>query len=213
MNEGAFGEVDSRAGIPGTLTLDFARSWVRPRVSDKRFRHIRAVAKVGRDLAELAGCDAFLVELAAWLHDACKEIKDRELIESGERLGLVLHPIERMNGHLIHGPVAALTVQAELGLTNDQVLEAISQHTLGGARLSLISKVVFLADCLEEGRPSDYTAPIWQALNMDGELDLDLALVVACDLNLRSLIDSGKPIHPRTVEMRNYYLDVVRQRG
>jgi predicted HD superfamily hydrolase involved in NAD metabolism len=201
-----------RAGVPEAVTLDFASQWIRTRVSEKRYRHVAAVAHLAGRLATKCGCDAYLAELAGWLHDACKQQKDRELVSLAEKQGLELRPIERASPHVLHGPVAAGLLRAELGLTNQEVLDAISQHTLGAAPMGALAKVVFLADCLEEGRPQEYAGPIWEALDMDGAFDMDRAVLTACDLNLRSLIDDGKPIHPRTVEVRNFYLDLICRR-
>lgn len=200
------------AGIPPSVSIDSVIDWVRPRVSDKRFRHTMGVVDVARKLAATAPCDPYLAELAAWLHDACKERKDKELVEMAVKYRLNPNKIERAQGHLLHGPVAAAVVKEELGITHQEVLRAISQHTLGFVPMSNLSKVLFLADCLEQGRPSDYTDLIWLALDLGGENDLDHAIVAAADLGLKHLISSGKPIHPRTVEVRNYYLDQVRHR-
>ncbi|HEY9867842.1 MAG TPA: bis(5'-nucleosyl)-tetraphosphatase (symmetrical) YqeK [Candidatus Obscuribacterales bacterium] len=207
-NTAAFGH----AGVPEAVTLDFASQWVRTRLSEKRYRHVAAVARLAGRLATKSGCNPYLAELAGWLHDACKQLKDRELVSLAEQQGLKLLPIERASPHVLHGPVAAGLVRRELNLTNEEVLDAISQHTLGEAPMGLLSKVVFLADCLEEGRPQEYAGPIWEALDLDGAFDMDRAVLTACDLSLRSLIDDGKPIHPKTLEVRNYYLDLLAHR-
>jgi predicted HD superfamily hydrolase involved in NAD metabolism len=211
-------------GIPHDFTLEKAEAWVRPRTSEKRFLHVKGVAKVARQLAEEAGCDPFLAELAGWLHDACKETKDRDLVMEALQFGLQLTPLDRISGHLWHGPVAAETIKRDLNITNELVLNAIREHTLGAVEMTDLSKVVFLADCLEASRPADYTDPIWHALRggdaKKGEkkskkkqvIDLDLAILVACDLGLAQLIESGRTIHPKTVEVRNYYLGVIRER-
>jgi HD superfamily phosphohydrolase YqeK len=102
-------------------------------------------------------------------------------------------------------------------------LNAISEHTLGAAAMTKLSKVVFLADCLEPNRPANYTQPIWQALNgkskqnypacSDKQFDLDLGILVACDVGLQDLLESGRAIHPKTVEVRNYYLKLIQNRN
>lgn len=200
---------DSYEGIPAALTLDFVRDWVRQRLSQKRFRHVSGVADLARRLAMKCSCDPYLAELAGWLHDACKQLKDQELVSMAAQQGLTLAPIEKRHGHLLHGPVASGVVRSELAVTNEEVLQAISEHTLGAAPMSTLSKVLFLADCLEENRPREYTAPIWAALDLDGSFNIDKAIVVACDLNLQYLLKDGKPVHPRTIEVRNYYLERV----
>ncbi len=239
-------------GIPSDFTLEKAEEWVRPRISEKRFLHVKGVATVARELAEEAGCDVFLAELAGWLHDACKETKDRDLVIEAMQFGLQLTRLDKVSGHLWHGPVGAETIKRDLNITNELVLDAIREHTLGAVGMTDLSKVVFLADCLEASRPTDYTDPIWQALrglesteskdakglkgkeskkadkkskkkhepelnqvqeqNLEHKLDLDLALLVACDLGLTQLIESGRTIHPKTVDVRNHYLEIIRQR-
>jgi predicted HD superfamily hydrolase involved in NAD metabolism len=284
-------------GVPATLTLKFAREWVRTRISEKRFRHTEGVAETARELALRSNCDVFLAELGGLLHDCCKEVKDKELITRAKEFGLKLHPIEELNGHLLHGPVAAETVRAELGLTNQEVLNAIAEHTLGAVDMTTLSKVVFLADAIEPGRSKDYVKPIWQALHPcvwpdvdetqecdDGGKhckehshdhgqghhrepgdergiehdkhgnkhhkhgkaqddahrsadsiehsatqrivyglealkltsavapDLDKAVLVACDLGLKDLTESKRYIHPKTVDVRNFYLNLIKNR-
>jgi len=242
-------------GIPANLTLDYAKEWVRPRISEKRFRHTEGVVETARELAVRSNGDEFLAQLGAWLHDCCKEIKDKELIKRAKDFGLKLHPVEEYNGHLLHGPVAAETVKAELGLTNQEVLDAIAEHTLGAVNMTVLSKILFLADALEPGRSPEYCKNIWQALHpcvwpektekseeleeLDAKKaarpghragqpilyglealkltsrlapDLDQAIVVACDVGLADLIECKRVIHPKTVKVRNYYLQIVKER-
>jgi predicted HD superfamily hydrolase involved in NAD metabolism len=200
-------------GIPDKITLDFVRKWVEPRISPKRFKHIEGVVAVAEELAESNGSDVFLAQLGGWLHDACKEVKDKQLVELAGNFGIALDPILERYGYLLHGPVAAETARRDLGIKHQELLDAIAEHTLGAAPMSDLSKILFLADCLEESRPKDYTKPIWKALGRGGKLDMDAAIVVASDLNLKFLIDDGKPIHPRTIEVRNYYLSEVASRS
>jgi predicted HD superfamily hydrolase involved in NAD metabolism len=168
--------------------------------------------------------DQFIVELACLLHDACKEFKDNQLVEMADHYGLKLNAIERTNGHLLHGPIASFVLKEQFALTNLEVLRAITEHTLGNIPMSDISKLVFLADCLEESRPKDYTKPIWQALGAGPGLDdkkkktagervainLDNAMLVALDLGLAHLLESRRAIHPKSVDVRNHFLGIVR---
>ena len=200
-----------------SLSSDAAKEWVEPRVSEKRFKHIAGVAQTARELALLAGCDPHAAELAGWLHDACKEIKDKVLVEEARRFGLTIHPAEEKNGHLLHGPVAAEVIRREFGIEDLEFLNAIREHTLGAIAMSTLSKVVFLADALEPGRPASDREPIWQALKDyakeeaaggDFGFALNMAVQLCCDSGLASLIASGRTIHPKTVDVRNYYLEI-----
>jgi predicted HD superfamily hydrolase involved in NAD metabolism len=199
--------------IPPFLTVEFAQNWLKGRLSEKRFAHTKGVAKVAEKIATALAMDATKPVLAAWLHDACKEVKDKELVSLAEGYGLVLNAIEKANGHLLHGPVAAEVIRAEFGLTDEGILNAIREHTLGNVAMTQLSQVVFLADCLDESRPQDYTQPIWQALDLAGRVDLDRAMLVALDAALKHLLESCRVIHPLSVEARNYYLKLLDKRS
>jgi predicted HD superfamily hydrolase involved in NAD metabolism len=196
-------------------SLDTAQTWMRTRVSARRLNHVKGVAETAKLLAIKAGIDPFRAELAGWLHDACKEEKDVALVEQARRYGLKLHPVEEENGHLLHGPIAAEVVKRQFNIDDEELLDAIRQHTLGATNMTMISKVVFLADASEPGRSEDCRRPIWSAVEREKDLGiekaLNLAVKVACDLSLDDLIRHGRVIHPRTVEVRNYYLCITRE--
>lgn len=208
-------------GVPEGLTLAKVAKWVEPRISKKRLAHVQGVVAVGQELSRLYGlnqAERFYVGLACWLHDSCKEMKDYELVEKARDLGIELTEIEKSSGHLLHGPVAARLVKKELKISNKAVLAAMSQHTLGATNMTEIAKIVYLADCLEASRPDDFTQPIWAALTggkgraqaVKGSIDVDKAMLVACDLSLEHLLKSRRPIHPLTVDVRNHFLGIVR---
>ena len=194
-------------GIPENINHNFVREWVVPRISSKRFKHVEGVVKAAGKIAGAYDCDVYLAELAAWLHDACKETKDKVLVEQAREYGIPLDPVLEKQGYLLHGPVAAELVKRELGITHPELLAAIAEHTLGNVPMSKLSEVVFLADCLEESRPHDYTSPIWAALSIDDEINVARAMLTATDLGLLHLMETARPIHPLTVQVRNYYLE------
>lgn len=200
-------------GIPENITLAFVEEWARPRISSKRFKHTEGVVSVGKEIAKAAKADVFLAQLCGWLHDACKEVKDKELVRLAREYGLELDPILESYGHLLHGPVAAEVAKRELGITNIEVYCAVAEHTLGNVPMTELSKIVFLADCLEASRPDSYTKPIWKALDLKGDVNLDAAVAVASDEGLKHLIEDKKSIHPRTVAVRNFYLPAARNKA
>jgi len=195
-------------------SLETAQSWMQTRVSPRRFRHVHGVAQTAQMLAKKCGIDPVRAELAGWLHDACKEEKDRLLVEQAFAFGLPLHPVDVEHGHLLHGPVAAEVVKRHLQIDDEEVLNAIRQHTLGDVAMTLIPKIVFLADAIEPGRPEEYSRPIWHAIEREADLGcdkaLDLAVKVACDLSLDDLIRQNRVVHPKTVDVRNFYLNLTK---
>jgi predicted HD superfamily hydrolase involved in NAD metabolism len=193
--------------------LEAALDWVKGRISERRYQHVKGVAETAKLLAIKAGADPYRAELAGWLHDACKEEKSADLLKQARDFGLSLHAVEIQHPHILHGPVAAEVIKGELRINDEDFLDAIRQHTLGGVNMTKLCQIVFLADAAEPGRPDAYRQAIWQALARETELGLDVALDlgvrVACDLNLEDLIRHGRVIHPKTVEVRNFYLELT----
>ncbi len=212
------------------ILLDETIVWVQERVTAKRFNHIKGVAMAGEYIANRLplNLDKDKIALACWLHDSCKELKSSELVTEAKRLGLVPNAFEQENGHLLHGPVAAMTVKEKWKIKDQDVLDGIAQHTLGMAPMSLFSQVIYLADALEESRPADFVMPIWSELGLEpyfetanksaldipfeqAELNLAKAMLKASDASIDHLIKVQKPIHPRAVDVRNYFLDKVKK--
>lgn len=209
--------------------LDKSISWVQERVTAKRFEHIKGVAKAGEYIAAKLplNLDKDKLALACWLHDSCKELKSSELVLEAKRLGLNPSKFEVENAHLLHGPVAAMTAKEKWDIKDKDILEGIAEHTLGMAPMSVFSQVIYLADALEQSRPSDFVMPIWSELGLipyfesddnstleisrvDAELNLARAMLKASDASIDHLIKVQKPIHPRAVDVRNYFLAKVK---
>lgn len=209
--------------------LDKSISWVQERVTSKRFEHIKGVVEAGEYIAckMPLDLDKDKIALACWLHDSCKELKSSELVLEAKRLGLNPTKFEEENGHLLHGPVAAMTAKEKWKIKDQDILDAIAEHTLGMAPMSLFSQVVYLADALERSRPSDFVTPIWSELRLipyfesrdkvtlditseEAELCLARAMLKASDASIEHLLKVQKPIHPRAVDVRNYFLAKIK---
>lgn len=212
------------------ILLDETIAWVQERVSAKRFNHIKGVALAGDYLASRLplDLDKDKIALSCWLHDSCKELKANELVAEAKRLGLAPTAFEQENGHLLHGPVAAMIVKEKWNITDQDILDGIAEHTLGKAPMSIFSQAVYLADALEESRAADFVMPIWSELGLEpyfetvhksplditfeqAELNLAKAMLKASDASIDHLLKVQKPIHPRAVDVRNYFLGKVKQ--
>ena len=207
----------AKAGIPDALDLNEIKKWVQGRVSERRYQHIKGVVKAGKLLCYHHNVENLAVVLACWLHDSCKEIKASELYKLAIEKGLDVSEFDESNAHILHGPVGAAVVREKFGIESHDVLSAIAEHTLGNTEMTTVSKLVYLADALEESRPDSVKVPILNALIEGADLknkkeklnlNLDRAIYVASDLVLTNLIEKGKPIHPKTVRVRNHFLEL-----
>ncbi len=125
------------------------------RMHQPRLKHSKNVAKEAVRLAKKYGADVSKAELAGILHDATKETPEEEQLSLIERAGIVLTPLERTTHKLWHAISGAAFVQVELGITDEDIINSIRFHTTGREGMSLLEKVIFIADFTSAERDYD----------------------------------------------------------
>lgn len=190
-----------------TLTEDRRseiRSWLQQRLSPHRYTHSLGVAAAARELAERFGADPEQAELAGLLHDAAREWRPGELFEAAERWEIPVGYLEEMAPMpCLHGPLGAQLAAETFQVTDAAILGAIAHHTMGRERMTLLERVVFLADTIEPNRPAlDYIRELRELAHQD----LNLACRRAYDHTFEYLLRTGQPIHPEAARGRNWLL-------
>lgn len=180
---------------------------VREQMNENRFQHTLGVASTAVELAKRYGADPSKADLAGILHDFCKFWSGERLKECIERYGLTPELLD-YDKELWHGPVGAEVVREQFTVTDEDVLNAIRYHTSGREGMSLLEKIVCLADYIEPGR--DF--PGIEGLRAKAEQSLDEALRMSFDNTIRFLLDRGKTIYPLTLLARNAFLKEARMK-
>lgn len=172
---------------------------LKERVSQQRYEHILGVEKAAIRLAKIYGYeDHEKVSIAALLHDYCKEIPAEEMLEGAKRWS---PEIDWSQGgpSIWHGPAAAQYAFDILGLRDREILESVSQHTIGDPKMSLLSKIIFVADYVEPGR--DFTG-VDKARKIANQ-DLNRAVFHKMQETIIHLAQIGKPIFPLSLTHYN----------
>ena len=145
-------------------------------LSSDRYEHEKQVVKTAIKLAKRYGADVKQAKLAAWLHDIVKE-------EPRERLLQLMAQNDIMNRFspssppaVWHGPCAAIYARNELGISDEAVLQAVAFHTTGKPDMSLLEKILFVADIISEDRNYGFVEQIRQLAyqNLDQAVQLGL---------------------------------------
>ena len=189
------------------LPPEQAEKEIKNKLSPRRYEHSLGVARVAREMAERFGTDPFQAYMAGILHDYAKGISGAELLAIAVRNGLLTDEVEKLVPDLLHAPVGAFLLRERLGIEDEELLSAVAKHTLGDLEMTVLDKIIFLADMLEPGR--DY--PGLERLKCLAERNLDRAMVYGLDLTLRYCLEQGRLIHPRTVKVRNRFLRALRE--
>ncbi len=178
------------------VSLETADAFTRSRLSEKRYDHTIRVTDAARELARLHGLDEERTRLAALLHDAARETPAKELLRLAGNLGVTLGEPERESPKLLHGPVAAELARRELGVEDEEVLEAIRVHTTGAPGMGPLPLVIYVADKIEPGR--DY--PSVERLRKLATEDLREASAEALRRAIAHNEERGRPTHPASRE-------------
>jgi len=186
---------------------------VRRQMPEKRWLHTVGVIRASVELANRFGADPAKAELAAILHDLAKywpvEEQVRVLRRASLPPGFAADDLLPYDAALLHAPVAAFVAETEYGVDDPEVLDAIRWHTTGRERMTLLDKVVCLADYIEPGR--DF--PGVDRIRRLAETDLEAALVAGFDSTISFLLQKGKKLFPLTVLARNGLLDEIGRRA
>ncbi|MBD9010511.1 MAG: HD domain-containing protein [Clostridiales bacterium] len=172
-------------------------------LSEKRFKHSLGVAEEAERLADKYGTDKKKAYLAGLVHDVAKEIDTdsaRNMLK--DRFGIRVDPVTYNVPKLLHAPLGACLAQTEFGIFDAEILDAVKYHTTAKADMSLLTKIIYMADYIEPNRDFEGV----EELRKQAYQDLDEAIITGLDYTISELLSDGKMFHPDTVHARNYLI-------
>lgn len=134
------------------LKIEQLQSLVKERLSEKRYFHTLAVVKLSVELAERYNISADDARVAAILHDITKEDDVAVQLQTMKKSDIIFDVVFEKNANLYHGLTAFLYARDILKIQNCEVLNAIRYHTTGRANMSMLEKIVFVADAVAYDR-------------------------------------------------------------
>ena len=173
---------------------------VEDKLSEKRFNHSKSVAKRALEYAEIYNVDKDIVKLCAIAHDIAKELTEEESLNYIQKYNIEFDEIVKINNNLWHSKIGAEICKNEFGFTEDMV-NAVRYHTTGRANMSMLEKIICLADATEETR--NY-GDVQEYVDYVKD-DIDYAMFKVSKLVIEKLVDKNVFIHLDTVECYNFY--------
>ena len=150
----------------------------------KRFEHTIGVEYTAAALAMRYDCDIRKAQAAGLLHDCAKCLTDEKRLSICEKNGIPITEAERRSPFLLHAKVGAYLAKEKYGITNQDILNAIQNHTTGRRGMSLLEKIIFVADYIEPGRKQ---APNLAEIRKLAFVNLDSALLTILEDTLTYL--------------------------
>ena len=157
------------------MSIQKIKEDLKKKLSSKRYEHTMGVEYTSTCLAMRYGADIEKARLAGLLHDCAKYLSSEEKLSECERYGIPVSAYERKNPELLHAKLGACFANELYGVIDPEILSAIIWHTTGCPEMSLLDKIVFIADYMEANRNQAEDLPEVRALAFK---DLDACLCV-----------------------------------
>ena len=172
------------------------------RLTEKRYIHSLNVADSAKKLAKLYGYDEEIAYTAGLIHDCCKDTPAGLQLSYMLENGVELSEYELGVAKLYHSICGSVFVKKEFGIDNQDIINAVRYHTTGRKNMSLLEKIIFIADFISDER--DYNGV--EIMREKAVKSLDEAIVEGLSFTIKDLIDQGRIIHPDTLDA---YIDAM----
>ena len=160
-----------------------------------RFEHSLGVRDTAVHLAKIFGADEKKAEIAGLLHDNAKNMDN--LYERCRDLEVELDEFEQKTPTLVHAKLGAETAKCEFGISDAEIISAIRWHTVGKPDMTLLEKIIFVADLTEPNRKFPDLAEIRKI----SEKNIDEALFMCVEATIKVNKMRGFPIHPNAYKI------------
>lgn len=180
---------------------------IKKRLNPDRLYHSLNVADEAKKLAKHYGADEQKAFTAGLLHDILKNTPDSELLQYFERNGIMLTEPERASRKTWHAMAGADFLRRELHVTDEDILSAVRWHTTGKAGMTLLDKVLFIADFISADR--DY--PGVERMREKAYVSLEDAMLEGLQFTINELVENAWPVHEDSI--RAYNELVINRKG
>lgn len=182
------------------------RKELKGKLPSNRYEHSLSVSYTAIALAMRYQCDLEQAELAGLLHDCARQYDNQTIYEKCLHNNLTVTPDEEANKILLHAKYGSYMAAHQYGISDPEILTAIQYHTTGHPNMSLLEKIIYIADYIE---PRRYKATNLEHLRQLAFLDLDRALYEIMTEVLHYLESTNAVIDQQTRAAWKYYRNQI----
>ena len=179
-------------------------------LEEKRFQHTLGVAYTASNLAFVYGYDEKKAFIAGLLHDSAKCISHQKRLIICKKNHLEITTVEEENPVLLHAKVGAFFAKEKYGVCDEEILNAIRFHTTGRPDMTLLEKIIYVADFIEPHRKK---LPRLDEIRKISFEDLDMAIYMILENSLNYLEKGNAKIDTKTEETYIFYKKMIEERG
>ena len=177
---------------------------LKKKLTEKRFIHSVGVEYTAACLAMKYGADVEKARIAGLLHDNAKCLPTEEKLSKAKKYNLPISSSELENPDLLHGKLGAYYAKEKYGISDPEILSAITYHTTGKPDMSLMDKIIYVADYIEPNRKMLVELP---EIRREAFEDIDVCILHILKNILNYLNTKDVVIDDLTEETYNYYIN------
>ncbi len=181
------------------MNIEEYKALLAQRLSPYRYTHSLCVAESAVELAEKYGADKDKALLAGLLHDITKEATPEEHFQLFAQAKMPLTELEKVNRKLWHAMSGAEYIRLNLNITDKEIYDAVRYHTTARAGMSLLEKVIYIADFISADRVYDDVDVVREL----AKKSLDETMIYTQHYSINELLQKGACIHPDSVACYN----------
>lgn len=175
-------------------------------LTESRYIHSLNVAECAKKLAKIYNLDEEKVYLAGLLHDCAKCLSNEQMNDYINKYNIELDEYEKDNRALSHAIIGVYVAKYEFNIDDIEILNAIKYHTTGKDNMTLLEKVIYIADLIEKDRRFE---GVDELRNLVLNKKLDRAILNSLNNTIRIVIKRNQLIHPRTINARNFLVSKI----
>ena len=189
-----------------TYNTDLINKKLRHALTEQRYLHTQGVAEMAVRLAGIYNEDKDKARVAALLHDCAKCIENDESLRLCREYGVPLDEVLLAQPDLCHSFLGEKVAENDYDISDKDILSAIKYHTTGHAAMTMLEKIIFIADYIEFGRKN--FDGLEETRNTAYE-DIDKAVYMCLKQTIDFNRKKGRLIHFLSLEALNYYSNII----
>ena len=178
------------------------RSKLKTKLDPMRYEHSLSVSFTCMNLAMRYGYDIDKAELAGLMHDCGKRFADEIILKKCISHKIPVTDAEMKALPVLHAKYGAWLAENKYGIEDPEIISAIACHTTGKVDMSVLDKIVYIADYIE---PNRREIPGLSKIRQIVFQNIDQAICLSSERTIRYLEDNGNKIDPMTIKTYEFY--------
>lgn len=183
------------------LSINEMKEYLQKNLKPSRYEHTLGVAETAKKLASLYGVDENKAEIAGLAHDVAKNLSKEEMLQIIKENNISLSLVEENNLNLWHSVIAPIVAKNKLQINDEEILESLRWHTTGKEDMSVLEKIIYIADMIEPGRRMFDGLEEIRSATFE---NLDKGVYVGLTHSIKYILDNDFLIDENTIRARNY---------